>query len=268
MVTTSASFWTSLIIMAAMVGGVMAVLMRASGQSEGGNTNTNTNSGARAGAGASSWVILIALLVSAGIYGMLGKPDMGDAPLHMRADALQKKAAIEAMEQELANRNLAAAKQQLDENPDDIVAMLMLAEAAATAGQYETEIAALERAFDQSGHPTIRSMLAEALTRQADGIVTEQAAELLLQSLTENLDDWRAAYLYGLYLSQNGNDAKATLIWQDLGRRASREDDGTRMLELVNNQLRDLAARTGQPEADLIIAPMTDNTDNTASDPQ
>ena len=260
MVASSASFWISLIIMAAMVVCLMAVLMRASGQSDSGKTTSNTNTHTNTYTRANSWIILIALLVSAGIYGMLGKPDMGDAPLHLRADALQKKAAIVAMEQELANSNLAAAKQQLDENPDDIVAMLMLAEAAATAGQYETEISALEQAFDKSAHPTIRSILAEALTRQADGIVTEQAAELLLQSLSENLDDWRAAYLYGLYLSQNGKDAEATLIWQDLGRRASRAEDGRRMLELVNNQLRDLAARTGQSEADLIIVLMTNNT--------
>lgn len=248
MMDSGISIWITVILMAAVMIGVMAYLMRAAaGQEPHGGTT-----------GGKTWIILIALLAGSAIYGMLGKPDMADAPLYLRADELQKKATLEAMQQDLANSNLAEARKQLDENPDDIVAMLMLAEAAAAAGQYDTEIAALEQALDITGHPTIRSMLAEALTRQADGIVTERAADLLLESLAEHLDDWRAAYLYGLYLSQNGKEQEAIMIWQDLGRRASREQNGARMLELVNNQLRDIAARTGQPEDALIINPAND----------
>jgi cytochrome c-type biogenesis protein CcmH/NrfG len=246
MADSGISIWITVILMATMMMGIIAYLMRAAaGQEPNGGIN-----------GGKTWIILIALLAGTTIYGMLGKPDMADAPLYLRADALQKKAAIEAMQQNLANSNLAEARKQLDENPDDIVAMLMLAEAAAAAGQYDTEIAALEQALDITGHPTIRSMLAEALTRQADGIVTERAADLLLESLTEHLDDWRAAYLYGLYLSQNGKEQEAIIVWQDLGRRASREENGARMLELVNAQLRDMAVRTGQPEDALIIIPV------------
>ena len=249
MTDSGMSIWITVILMAAMMIGIMGFLMRSAQTSD---QQSGKPSGGK------TWIILIALLIGTGAYGMLGKPDMADAPLYLRADAIQKKTAIAAMEQELANSNLAEARQHLNDNPDDIVAMLMLAEAAAVARQYDVEITALKQAFDKTGHPTIRSMLAEALTRQADGIVTEQSKELLLQSLADNLDDWRAAYLYGLYLSQNGKEAEAIMIWQDLGRRASREENGASMLELVNNQLRDMAARTGQPEDALIIQPMAD----------
>lgn len=242
MISTNASFWITIMLMAAIVIGIMALLMHSIGGSASGK----------------KWTILAAILVGIGAYGVIGKPDMADAPLYSRADALLKKAAIAAMNQERADSRLAEAQQKLDENPDDIVAMLMMAEAAAEAGQYDQEIKALEQALDITNHPSIRSMLAEALTRQADGIVTERAADLLLQSLSDNLDDWRAAYLYGLYLSQNGKDTEAVMIWQDLGRRASRAQDGKRMLDLVNNQLRDMADRTGQPKDALIISPITD----------
>ena len=249
MTDSSMSIWITVILMATMMIGIMGFLMRSAQTSD---QQSVIPSGGR------TWIILIALLIGTGVYGMLGKPDLADAPLYLRVDAIQKKTAIAAMEQELANSNLEEARQLLNENPDDIVAMLMLAEAAAAARQYDVEITALKQAFDITGHPTIRSMLAEALTRQADGIVTEQSKELLLQSLEDNLDDWRAAYLYGLYLSQNGKEAEAIMIWQDLGRRASREENGASMLGLVNNQLRDIAARTGQPEDALVIPPMAD----------
>ena len=89
-------------------------------------------------------------------------------------------------------------------------------------------------------------------------LAIKDTENILGNTLADNLDDWRAAYLYGLYLSQNGKEAEAIMIWQDLGRRASREENGASMLELVNNQLRDMAARTGQPEDVLIIPPMAD----------
>jgi len=77
----------------------------------------------------------------------------------------------------------------------------------------------------------------------------------LRKTMAENPEDWRAPYLYALYASQNGNDDQAIFIWQDLARRVKSTENGQQMLNFINNQLRDMARRTGRDEADLIITP-------------
>ena len=68
---------------------------------------------------------------------------------------------------------------------------------AAQAEQSEIEINALERALELTGGNAIKSMLAEALARQADGLVTLPVRELIAQVLQTNPQEPRALYLSG-----------------------------------------------------------------------
>lgn len=230
----------SLIVMTVMVISIMALVMRGTGVLP---------------RGRQSALVILPMLAGIVIYGMIGTPEFSDQPLSLRTEELQIKAEIEASRREIAAQRLAAAEAQVMANPGDIMAMLTLAEAAAAANEYDIEIAALEAVVKLTDNNMVRAMLAEAMTRQAGGIVTEAAAELLRKTMAENPEDWRAPYLYALYASQNGNDDQAIFIWQDLARRVKSTENGQQMLSLINNQLRDMARRTGRDEADLIITP-------------
>ncbi len=230
----------SLIVMTAMVIAVMALVMRGTGV---------------LALGRQGGVIILPMLAAIGIYGAIGTPEFSDQPLSSRIEELQIKAEIDAQRRAVTAQRLAAAEAQAMANPGDITAMLILAEAAAAAKEYDIEIAALEAVLALTNNSAVRAMLAEAMTRQADGIVTEAAAALLRQTMAESPEDWRAPYLYALYASQNGNDEQAILIWQDLAKRVKTSEDGQQMLALINDQLRDMARRAGRDDMEYVITP-------------
>ena len=225
------SFILTLIVMGLMLAAVLGVLMRH----------------------ARSPLLLVPLVAVVVIYAVLGRAHLPDQPLASRGAELAEKARLESARQTAARESLAQAETLLKENPQNITAMLLLAEAAARAGAYTREVAILSEAYTQTQNSTIRAMLAEAMTRQADGIVTEAAARLLRQTMSENPDDWRAPYLYALYESQQGNHQQAIILWQELARRVAEAPEGATMLALINNELRDMAAKTGQNPETLII---------------
>ena len=233
-------FIISLMVMTVMVIAVMGLVMRGTGVLP---------------LGRQGGLIILPMLGAMIIYGAIGTPEFSDQPLSDRLEELQIKAEIEAERQNIIAQRLAAAEAYAMANPGDVAAMLMLAEAAAAAKEYDIEIAALEAVLALTHNGTVRAMLAEAMTRQADGIVTEAAAVLLRQTMAENPEDWRAPYLYALYASQNGNDEQAILIWQDLAKRVKTSENNQQMLDLINMQLRDMARKTGRDEKEYVITP-------------
>ena len=228
------SFVLTLIVMAVMLAAVLGVLMRH----------------------ARAPLLLVPLLAVVVIYAVLGRAQLPDQPLALRGAELAEKARLESARQTAARAALASAEAVLKDNPQNIAAMLFLAEAAANAGDYAREVAILTEAYTATQNSTIRAMRAEAMTRQADGIVTEAAARLLRQTMSESPDDWRAPYLYALYESQRGNHQQAIILWQELARRVAEAPEGEAMRALINEQLRDMAKKIGQnPETLLIPSP-------------
>lgn len=225
------SFVLTLMVMGLMLAAVLVVLMRH----------------------ARSPLLLVPLLGAVVIYAVLGRAHLPDQPLALRGAELAEKARLESARQAAASQALTQAEAVLKDNPQNIAAMLLLAEAASKAGEYAREVAVLTEAYTATQNSTIRAMLAEAITRQAGGIVTEAAAKLLRQTMSESPDDWRAPYLYALYESQQGNHQQAIILWQELARRVAKIPEAEAMLALINNELRDMAEKTGQnPEALLI----------------
>ena len=91
----------------------------------------------------------------------------------------------------------------------------MLAATASQIGSIEDEINALKKALLLSeGDSKIKSQLAEALTRQADGQVTKVASNLISEVLKHDRKDIRALYLNGLELFQKGELKEAINYWQ------------------------------------------------------
>ena len=155
------------------------------------------------------------LILSVAIYLGLGRPDLNDQPLAERSEMRA------TAEKELEDRQNAAlkafnqAKARVEKNPESLSAQFMLAATASQIGSIEDEVNALEKSLSLSGGDArIKSQLAEALTRQADGQVTKAASSLISQALQTNPEDIRALYLRGLELFQKGEMGDAILAWQ------------------------------------------------------
>ena len=155
------------------------------------------------------------LILSVAIYLGLGRPDLNDQPLAERSEMRA------TAEKELEDRQNAAlkafnqAKTRVEKNPESLPAQFMLAATASQIGSIEDEVNALEKSLSLSGGDArIKSQLAEALTRQADGQVTKAASSLISQALQTNPEDIRALYLRGLESFQKGAMGDAILAWQ------------------------------------------------------
>lgn len=155
------------------------------------------------------------LILSVAIYLGLGRPDLNDQPL---AERSEMRATAEKELEDKQNAALKAfnqAKARVEKNPESLSAQFMLAATASQIGSIEDEVNALEKSLLLSGGDArIKSQLAEALTRQADGQVTKAASNLISQALQTNPEDIRALYLRGLESFQKGEMGDAILAWQ------------------------------------------------------
>ena len=151
------------------------------------------------------------------IYADLGRPDLADKPLIGRtAEIASRKETINASSENLS-QNLARAQAATLSKPDHIESWLKLAEAAAAVNDSATEIRALRMARQLTNDdPSILSLLAEAVSRAADGQVTVPARDLIDKILTSKPDEPRALFLWGLAAFQDGDYQSAITRWQTL----------------------------------------------------
>jgi cytochrome c-type biogenesis protein CcmH len=160
---------------------------------------------------------IILPLGAALIYTALGRPDLRDNPLVDRAAEIASRSeTITATKENLA-QNLARAQAATVATPDDIESWLKLAEAAASVDDSATEIRALRMARQLTNDdPSVLSLLAEALSRAADGQVTVPARDLIDTVLATDPDEPRALFLSGLAAFQDGDYQAAVTRWQRL----------------------------------------------------
>lgn len=160
---------------------------------------------------------IILPLGAALIYTTLGRPDLRDNPLVDRAAEIASRSeTITATKKNLA-QNLARAQAATVTTPDDIESWLKLAEAAASVNDSATEIRALRMARQLTNDdPSVLSLLAEALSRAADGQVTVPARDLIDTVLATDPDEPRALFLSGLAAFQDGDNQAAVTRWQRL----------------------------------------------------
>ena len=151
------------------------------------------------------------------IYADLGRPDLADNPLSKRAAEISSRSeTINATKENLA-QNLARAQAATVATPDHIESWLKLAEAAAAVNDSATEIRALRMAQQlTSDDPGVLSLLAEALSRAADGQVTVPARDLIDTVLATDPTEPRALFLWGLAAFQDGDYQAAITRWQTL----------------------------------------------------
>jgi len=157
------------------------------------------------------------ILVSLFAYSQLGRPDITAKPLADRGDAIAQANKVASIRQQNANNALADAKAEATANPSSVDAQLLLAMTAARANDFDTEQSALDMALTlTNGDLGILSMKAEALSREAGGLVTLPARDLIAEILSKNPQEPRALYLSGLAAFQDERFEEAVDFWTKL----------------------------------------------------
>jgi cytochrome c-type biogenesis protein CcmH len=186
----------------------------------------------------SVWLAVLASILfvpgfSIGLYALLGKPDLPDAPLAARLAAPPGKIELAAA--------VAKIEAHLKQNPDDARGYEVLAPIYLRLGRaQEAALAYTEIMRLRGATPTLRTKYGEALVYAGRGTVTPEARAAFDQALAENPAQLEARFFTGLAAEQDGDVARATEIW---GKIAAEEPEDSPL----GNALRAKIAALGAP---------------------
>ncbi|MGB2302027.1 MAG: cytochrome c-type biogenesis protein CcmH [Candidatus Puniceispirillaceae bacterium] len=162
-------------------------------------------------------LIVLITIIATTLYSQFGSPELPARPLDGRADEIASTRQAELQQRTALQDALDKTKAEAEAAPDSVDSWLKLAMAAARAEAFDTEISALKTALSMTdGNIAVKSMLAEAMARKADGLITLPVRTLIDEVLTEQPDEPRALYLSGLAAFQDEAYPLAIQRWQKL----------------------------------------------------
>ena len=177
------------------------------------------------------FIVLFFFTLSSLIYNYIGNPFINIKELYSQRDRLKE---TEAQK----NKNFAKNLQKFNElnialkrEPNNIQILLKLAEVASKVNKIEAEIASLTKLNSINSSPKIKSLLAQAIVRKANGQVTTKAKKIIDEILIENPLEPGANFLNGLRQSQIGNEDEALKIWVKLYNSTIKNDTWKKNLE-------------------------------------
>ncbi|MFZ2108986.1 MAG: tetratricopeptide repeat protein, partial [Roseiarcus sp.] len=155
-------------------------------------------------------LILIAIpLTALGAYGLLGRPDLPDAPLAERKADVASPAALEAA--------IAKIEAHLAATPDDARGWRVLAPVYMRMGRYDDAANAFRQLLRLEGeNGGRRADYGEALVAAAGGVVTSDARAAFDKALTETPGLPKARFYLALAVEQDGDTKKAIERYQSL----------------------------------------------------
>ena len=178
------------------------------------------------------FIVLFLFTLSSLIYNYVGNPFINIKELYSQRDKLKE---TEAQKNKNFDKNLQKFNElniALKKEPNNIQILLKLAEVASKVNKIESEIASLTKLNSINSSPKIKSLLAQAIVRKANGQVTTKAKKLVDEVLIENPLDPGANFLNGLRQSQIGNDDEALKIWIKLYNSTIKNDTWKKNLEI------------------------------------
>ena len=181
-------------------------------------------------------------LLSSLIYYKIGNPFINMDQLYSYKEKLIKKTIEQKkiIKRDLKNfEKLVLASEQ---NPKNLDILLELARTASQLNKTDIEISSLKKILSIKNSTKLKSLLAQAYIRKADGQVTSKAQKLINEALTEDPLDPGANFLNGLAQSQIGNEMLAFEIWTELYKRTGENDTWKKDLE---NNIRSAAKNLG-----------------------
>ena len=167
---------------------------------------------------------LCLFLLSSILYYELGSPFIDVNKLYTAKEKLIKKTIIQEKNKKEDLKIFEELVYKSKKNPNNINILLDLAATASRINKIDIEISTLTKILSIKSSPKLKSLLAQAIVRKADGQVTSKAQILINQALSENSTDPGANFLNGLLQSQIGNEKKAFEIWTKLYRNTSTND--------------------------------------------
>jgi cytochrome c-type biogenesis protein CcmH len=158
-------------------------------------------------------VALVALLVlplgAASLYLKLGSPGMSGETQLARTEMPDDQRPITEL--------VARVEAHLEEQPDDGRGWNVLGPVYMRLGRYDDAVRARRNVLRLLGSTAEREAdLGEALTGQANGIVTADAKQAFDRALRLDPDDFRARYFEGLAAEQDGRPKEAAETWRKL----------------------------------------------------
>ena len=178
------------------------------------------------------FIVLFLFTLSSLIYNYVGNPFINIKELYSQRDKLKE---TEAQKNKNFDKNLQKFNElniALKKEPNNIQILLKLAKVASKVNKIESEIASLTKLNSINSSPKIKSLLAQAIVRKANGQVTTKAKKLVDEVLIENPLDPGANFLNGLRQSQIGNDDEALKIWIKLYNSTIKNDTWKKNLEI------------------------------------
>ena len=156
---------------------------------------------------------LFIICISSIIYYKIGSPfidmnELNSSKLKLIESKNQKDVVFN---QDLKKLNELLLKSKVD--PSNLNVLLNLASTASRLNKNDLEISSLNKILSIKNTPKLKSLLAQAIVRKADGQVTSKAQKLINEALIGNPLDPGANFLYGLAQSQIGNEEEALKIW-------------------------------------------------------
>ena len=170
-------------------------------------------------------------LLSSILYYELGSPFIDMNKLHTAKEKLLKENIIQDKNRKHDLKIFEELVSKSKESPNNINILLDLAATASRINKIDVEISTLTRILSIKNSPRLKSLLAQAIVRKANGQVTSKAQMLINEALSENPMDPGANFLNGLLQSQIGNEKKAFEIWTKLYRNTSSDDAWEKDLE-------------------------------------
>jgi cytochrome c-type biogenesis protein CcmH len=190
------------------------------------------------------WAVAVVSLLllpagAAGLYLRLGSPGLASEPLaaRMEAPAGNKQQSIEKL--------VAQVEQHLQRNPKDGRGWEVLAPVYMQLGRYTASVNAWRNAIKLLGDNADREAdLGEALTAEANGIVTNDAKAAFVRSVTLDSTTVTARYYLGLAAEQDGKREQAATIWRDL---IAAAPPGAKWVSTVRTALARVEGKTAAP---------------------
>ncbi|MGD0023359.1 MAG: c-type cytochrome biogenesis protein CcmI [Xanthobacteraceae bacterium] len=153
--------------------------------------------------------LLVLPIVAGGLYFRLGSPELASAPLSPERNVASAQQSVESL--------VAQAEERLKRNPEDGRGWEILAPVYMRLGRYSDSATAWRNALQLLGESAERQAdLGEALTAEADGVVTADAKAAFVRAATLDATLVSARFYLGLAAEQDGQREKAAQIWRDL----------------------------------------------------
>jgi len=146
---------------------------------------------------------------AAALYLMVGSPQLPGEPLQARMRAIHNDKSISSL--------VVQVEQHLARNPNDVRGYAVLAPVYLQLGRFADAVRARRKVLELAGENAERqSDLGEAITAEANGIVTADAKKAFTRALALDSNEMKAKFFVGLAAEQDGDRRKAADVWRGM----------------------------------------------------